>query len=583
LSLFVISLSNHQRNQLVQGFPEVLGEVNVSSFFTIHSSAVGKLFRRGVFAGLLLVGPVLPSVAAEAPVETSSTDAGVNESPRAPVILDGNTLFMVRGVSAFPAGRRASEIAARIEKVAANPAFDPSMLKITELPDASAIVAGDQRIVVIFDADALIESADRGILAQVYLMRIREAIAKYRQDRTPKALIRDASYIAAASLALAVFIWLVRRAKRRLDALLERRLRARLEGLESQSYQIVRAKHLWSALRGTSRGIWLAAIALGGLFYLNFALSLLPWTRLIGDHLFDLLIEPLRVMGMGLLREIPALSFLVVLFFVTRFIIKALQIFFSGVADGAIKLQNFDADWAWPTHRLLRLLVIAFAIVVAFPYIPGSGSDAFKGVSLFLGVVFSLGSSSVISNVIAGYTMTYRRAFKQGDRIQIGEHIGDVTEVRQLVTHLRTPKNEEIVVPNSLILNSSVVNYSTLARHGQLMLHTTVGIGYETPWRQVEAMLLQAANKTQGILKEPAPFVLQKALGDFCVNYEINVFCDNAQAMNRLYTALHQNILDVFNEYGVQIMTPNYESDPAQAKVVPRDQWFLPPARPVGE
>jgi len=531
----------------------------------------------------MLVSPVLPSMAEDTPAEAASNEESMHEAPRAPVVLDGDTLFLVRGVSAFPAERRASEIAARIEALAANPAFDPGTLMISEVPNATLIVAGNQRLVMIFDSDAVLESVSREVLAQTYLQRIREAIASYRLDRKPEALIRSALYIAAASLAIAVFFWLGRRAKHRLDTMLERRLRARLEGLESQSYQIVRAKHLWGVLQGASRVVWLAAFVLAGFLYLDFALSMLPWTHVIGIYLFDLVIEPLRVMGMGLVKEIPDLVFLVVLFFVTRFLIKALQIFFTGVADGAIKLQNFDADWAWPTHRLLRLLVIAFAIVVAFPYIPGSGSDAFKGVSLFLGVVFSLGSSSVISNIIAGYTMTYRRAFKKGDRIQIGEHVGDVTEVRQLVTHLRTPKNEEIVVPNSLILNSSVVNYSTLAREGQLVLHTMVGIGYETPWRQVEAMLLQAAGSTQGLLKEPAPFVLQKSLGDFCVNYEINVFCDNAQAMNRLYTALHQNILDVFNEYGVQIMTPNYESDPSEAKVVPRDQWYLAPAKPAGD
>jgi len=369
----------------------------------------------------------------------------------------------------------------------------------------------------------------------------------------------------------------------RLEVLLDRRLRTRLEGLESQSYQIIRAKHLWGALQGANRLIWIAAYVLAGLWSLEFSLRQLPWTRLIGDHLFDLLIEPLHVMGMGLLKSIPGLVFLVFLTFVTRYLIKALRLFFTGVAEQAIKLQHFDHEWAWPTYRLLRTFVIAFALVVAFPYIPGSDSAAFKGVSLFLGVVFSLGSSSVIANIIAGYTMTYRRAFRVGDRIQIGEHVGDVTEVRQLVTHLLTPKNEEVVVPNSLILSSSVVNYSTLARQGRLVLHTTVGIGYETPWRQVEAMLLQAASRTQGVRMEPAPFVLQKALGDFCITYEINVFCDDAQAMHQLYTALHRNILDVFNEYGVQIMTPSYVADPPQAKVVPGDQWFLTPAKPAGE
>jgi small-conductance mechanosensitive channel len=555
----------------------------MSSIFTFRSGAVGNLLGRMALAILMLVSPVLPSMAEDIPVEASPNEGSMQVAPRAPVVLDGNTLFLVRGVSAFPAESRARGIADRIEGLAANPAFDPATLTVSASPDATLISAGDLRIVAVYDSDALLEAVDRNVLAEAYLRRIRQAIAAYRLDRTHQALFRSALTIAAASVAFAIFLWLGRRAMQRLEVSLERRLRTRLEGLESQSYQIIRAKHLWGALHGANKLAWIMAYVLAGLWSLDFSLRQLPWTRLIGDRLFDLLIEPLHVMGMGLVKSIPGLVFLAILTFVTRYLIKALKLFFTGVADGAIKLQNFDAEWAWPTYRLLRLFVIAFALVVAFPYIPGSDSAAFKGVSLFLGVVVSLGSSSVIANIIAGYTMTYRRAFRVGDRIQIGEYVGDVTEVRQLVTHLLTPKNEEIVVPNSLILSSSVVNYSTLAREGQLVLHTMVGIGYETPWRQVEAMLLQSAGSTQGLLKEPAPFVLQKSLGDFCVNYEINVFCNNAQAMNRLYTALHQNILDVFNEYGVQIMTPSYVSDPSEAKVVPRDQWYLAPAKPAVE
>jgi small-conductance mechanosensitive channel len=223
---------------------------------------------------------------------------------------------------------------------------------------------------------------------------------------------------------------------------------------------------------------------------------------------------------------------------------------------------------------------VAFTVVVAYPYIPGSDSQAFKGVSLFLGVIFSLGSSSVISNVIAGYTMTYRRAFRLGDRIQVGDVTGFVTEASLLVTRVRSVKNEEIVIPNSQILSSAVTNYSTLARADGVILHTTVGIGYETPWRQVEAMLLLAADRAEGTEKSPPPYVLQKSLGDFCVVYEINAYCRDANSIARAYTELHRNILDVFNEYGVQIMTPAYEGDPAVAKVVPRDQWYLVPAAP---
>jgi small-conductance mechanosensitive channel len=177
--------------------------------------------------------------------------------------------------------------------------------------------------------------------------------------------------------------------------------------------------------------------------------------------------------------------------------------------------------------------------------------------------------------------LTYRRAFKLGDRIRIGDRVGDVSATRLQVTHLRTPKNEEVVVPNATILNSEVVNYSTIARTEGLILHTTVGIGYDTPWRQVEAMLLLAARRTEGVLAEPPPFVHQLSLGEFAVTYELNAYCRSAQQMLALYTALHRNVLDVFNEHGVVIMTPAYEGDPEQPKLVPKERWFAPPASPV--
>jgi small-conductance mechanosensitive channel len=165
--------------------------------------------------------------------------------------------------------------------------------------------------------------------------------------------------------------------------------------------------------------------------------------------------------------------------------------------------------------------------------------------------------------------------------VKIGEVVGDVTETRLQVTHVKTIKNEEVIIPNSSILNNEVMNYSSFARAGGLILHTEVGIGYGTPWRQVEAMLLLAAQRTKGLMTEPAPFVRQKRLGEFAVTYELNAYCDNAQAMNALYADMHRNILDLFNEYGVQIMTPAYEGDPAEPKIVPKERWFAPPAPPA--
>jgi small-conductance mechanosensitive channel len=314
------------------------------------------------------------------------------------------------------------------------------------------------------------------------------------------------------------------------------------------------------------------------LVYVGYVLALFPWTRGLSRNMVAFALGPLQVIGSGIVAHIPSLVFLVVLFFVFRLILRLVRLFFDGVERGGIVFAGFFPEWAQPTYNIVRVAIVAFGLIVAYPYIPGSGSAAFQGVSLFLGIVFSLGSSSAISNVIAGYMMIYRRAFKVGDRIKVGDAIGEVIQTRLQVTHLRSPKNEEIIIPNSQILGAEVVNFSSLAETRGLILHTEVGIGYETPWRQVEAMLIQAAERTPGLASEPRPFVLQRKLGDFAVTYELNVYCNHATTMLLLYSTLHRNILDVFNEYGVQIMTPAYEGDPEKPKVVPKHDWYAAPA-----
>jgi small-conductance mechanosensitive channel len=259
-------------------------------------------------------------------------------------------------------------------------------------------------------------------------------------------------------------------------------------------------------------------------------------------------------------------------------LLRLVRLFFEAIEHRSVTFTGFDAEWAQPTYKLVRIAIVAFGLIVAYPYIPGSQSDAFKGVSLFIGIVFSLGSSSAISNIIAGYMMTYRRAFRVGDRVKIGDAVGEVIQIRLQVTHLRSFKNEEIVIPNSEILSGEVINFTSLSRDRGLILHTDVGIGYETPWRQVEALLLTAASRTSGLGDKPAPFVNIKSLGDFAVVYELNAPGGDPLTLGRQYTALHQNVLDVFNEHGVQIMTPAYEGDPPEPKIVKREDWYLAPA-----
>jgi small-conductance mechanosensitive channel len=519
------------------------------------------------------------------PLSAALAVAAAPDAPRAiegttaPVVVDGETLFQVRGISAAPADQRARGIAERIEAVAADPAVSPESLRVVEVEGRSDIMSGDIRVATMVDADARLEDVRRQTLAAANLARIRAAIETYRRDRSPEALRRSAAYSGAATAALLLSILVVIHLGRRFGRALDRRLERRVQSIAIQSFQIVQAERIFAALHGVLRAVRAVTIFTFVIVWMSYVLERFPWTRAAGRALVRMVTGPLVTLGYGLLAILPDLVFLTILTVLTRYVLGLLFLFFDAIDRGTVKLGTFEREWAWPTHRVVRVVVVVFAIVVAFPYIPGSESDAFRGISIFLGIVFSLGSSSVVANVIAGYSMIYRRTFKSGDRVRIGEHVGDVTEIRLQVTHLRSPKNEEIIVPNSQILTSEVVNYSSYARQGKLILHTTIGIGYEVPWRQVEAMLLLAAARTEGILHEPPPFVLQRQLADFAVTYELNAYCNDAQSMMRLYSSLHRNILDLFNEYGVQIMTPAYEGDPERPKVVPKDQWFAAPAR----
>ena len=324
-----------------------------------------------------------------------------------------------------------------------------------------------------------------------------------------------------------------------------------------------------------------AVLLVLGFLLIQYVLALFPQTRPIAWNLGRWVLDPLATMWASFAATIPSLIFLAILFLRGADPPEAHPPLLRRGRRGRLVLEHFDREWAIPTYKLVRLLVVAFAIVVGYPYIPGSSSDAFKGISLFLGVAFSLGSSSFLSNMIAGYSMNYRRLFKVGDRVKIGEVNGEVTAVRLQVTHVRTIRNEEVTIPNSVILNTHVVNYSALARSKGLVLAATVGIGYETPWRQVEAMLLEAATPdARARCPTRRRSSGSRRWGTSPSPTRCACHTDQPMKMEATYTDLHRNILDVFNEYGVQIMTPAYEGDPAVPKIVPRDQWYMAPAAP---
>ena len=505
------------------------------------------------------------------------SDAEV-EVTTAPVELDGVELFRVRGVSSLPAEERARRIRDRLVAVGDNPSITTDSLQVIDGSGVTRIQAGDITVMTIVDADATLERFGKVDIASAHLDRIRRAVTEYRQARSAPAFRRAAINALVATVLLLLSIGALIWGWRWLDGFVTRRLRSRIHSVEIQSFEVMRAEQIWSSLWGALAALRMIAFLAVVLIYVGFLLAQFPWTRTLSQGMVAFALVPLRMMGSGLVANIPSLVFLAVLFVFVRLGLRAISLFFDAVRRGRVRIERFDPDWAEPTYKLVRLGIVAFALVVAYPYIPGSDTAAFRGVSVFIGVVFSLGSSTAIANIIAGYMMTYRRALRVGDRVKIGDAIGDVIAIRLQVTHLRSFKNEEIIISNSQILTSDVVNYSSLVRAHGLILHTEVGIGYDTPWRQVEEMLIAAANQTDGLLRDPRPFVLEKRLGDFAVVYELNVYCGDAKAMNQLYAALHRNILDVFNEHGVQIMTPAYEGDPATPKIVAPANWHAGPA-----
>ena len=514
-------------------------------------------------------------------------DDGASAAPAAPataaVTVDGVELFRVRGVSAFPAEERAERIAERIIEVARDGSVAADAVQARDAVPFIVIEAGGRRLMEIVPADAKLEQVVLPeTLARAYAARIQRAITAYREDRTPRRLLASSGKLVAAALAAAAAFWLALRFASWLERRFERRYRPMLRDVGVQSFHILRAEQLWGALLALVNAFRVVPALVLGVALLTYGLRLYPATRSLGMHVTRWTVDPVATLAGGFVDILDNLVFLLIWFLLVRYLLTLARIFFAALGSGNVTLRGFDPEWAAPTYRIVRMLAIVFALVVAFPYVPGSESQAFRGLSLFIGVVFSLGSSSVIGNVIAGYTMTYRRAFRIGDRIRVGDVSGEVLDSRLLVTHVRTPKNEEVVIPNSEILSNSVTNFSSLAKTRKLLLYTTVGIGYETSWRQVEAMLIEAAGRSEGVLREPPPFVLLRALGDFAVTYELNVYTEDPTTALLQYTSIHKSVLDVFNEHGIQIMTPAYEGDPAEPKVVPKERWFAAPAVPPG-
>ena len=520
----------------------------------------------------LLLCLAAPVKAQELPAEATEPEAEETESFKAPVIVDGDMLFFLRGSSALPAPERAESVQNKIIEVA-EASESPTVDIAFEETDLGIRIRADGEIIsIVTVADAELDQMELDVLGFLHGQAIEEAILAYRSNRSEQARVSGAIEAAGWTFSFVVFVlvilWLHRRIRRRTLKLVKRYLK----DVETATAKSVQAEAIAALIRYGLNFALLVIFFLGFYYYLSFVLLAFAETRYFAQLLLTYLTEPVLLIFKGILSYIPNLIMLSLIAWVTLYIIKGMRVFFDAVEAGSFEMGDFEKHWVNPTFNIARVVVILIALVFAVPYIPGSDSAAFQGLTILVGAMLSLGANSVVSNMLAGLFVIYRRSTSIGDRIQIGEHIGDVVQIKLMETHLKSIKNELISIPNAQLMNSDVVNFSKKTDGSGLLLHTTVGIGYEEPPEKVEAMLIEAANRTKGIKAKPEPFVLWTALADYAINYQINGYTTRGSIIPKIRSDLHRNIVAVFNENKVQIMTPSYMADPPEPKI-PAEEW----------
>jgi small-conductance mechanosensitive channel len=509
-----------------------------------------------IFVVMLALFP-LPAVGWQSDDESASAQ----QQQGYPAIVDGYEVFRVRqNLGAATAEQRAQRISAALEDLAKARDFNPDDIKVNEEGGVATVRYGDQLIVTINDAEARGSGLPRRALGYQYAKLIQEKLALAREQHTPRYLWRAAAYAAATVLIYLVAIWLVVVGTRRAVKILETSAAARIKGIKIQQSEIVQGSRVTALLVSVVRLLRILVIAVLTYITLAKAFGFFPWTREHSQRLLGYIVSPLVAMGEGFLAYLPKAFYIFVILVVTHYVIKFVGIIAGQVQAGRIRFSNFYPEWAQPTYKIVRVLIYAFAAVMIYPYLPGESSPAFKGISVFLGVLFSLGSTSAVANFVAGVILIYTRGFRVGDWVTIGENMGEVVQTSMLATHVRTIRNEEITIPNSVVLGSYVTNFSLQALDKGVILHTSVTIGYDAPWRTIHRLLIDAALKTKLILHDPPPFVLQAELENSYVKYEINAYSNQPLQMVYIYSELHANIQDVFFEAGVEIMSPVFDA-----------------------
>ena len=510
-------------------------------------------------------GPAAAGAVAQPPTPAADTAA---------LVVQNRTVFVFRApLGARTVHERAEAAAQRIRTLAEADVADT--VSASAIPEGLLLSVGGRPLLAITPAD--LDARVGETLEQARTRVSRSLTFAIQAEREQRSLIHVLWAVGTALLATIAFIVLLRvlqRLRRVAVARMPEVAGPRLPSLSISGFTLLSADQILGFIR---RGLELVAWGLGlfgAYLWLTYVLTRFPYSAPWGEALGSYLVETVKQLTLGALGAIPGLFTVVLIFFATRFLARLVTTVFRAIETGEVSVTWVHADTVQPTRRLVTALLWLFALVVAYPYLPGSGSDVFKGVSVFVGLVLSLGSSGVVNQAMSGLVLMYARALKPGDYVRVDETEGTVVELGLLSTKVRTNKHELVTIPNAVLVGTTTKNYSRLAGDGDgVILYTSVTIGYDTPWRQVHALLIDAAMRTPGLRDEPRPFVRQTGLSDFYAEYQLNAVIERPEERVAVLSVLHGNIQDCFNEVGVQIMSPHYENDPGTPKIVPRDAW----------
>jgi len=529
-----------------------------------------------LLAGLAWLAPL-----AAATVTSDATGASASStSPDSTVRFFNRDIVTFRaalyGVSAQDRARRAQ--ARLIEQLDA-----PGPHKISQKAESLGIMLqldGETSFWITADDTNQLSGETTQVLANKTTMALERAIAESRESRDMDAITRALGKAALASVLALALVWLLGRVRTWSEQRLMLAMHQHAEHLRLGGVRLLRQERGVVVVRKALMALYRVLVLVLAYEWLSLVLGSFPFTRPWGELLNGFLWGLAVQMGSAVANAMPGLFTALVIFYLARVCTQTLDRFFERVRNGKTQVAWLEAEVAEPTRRIAKTVAWLFALAMAYPYLPGAQTEAFRGLSVLVGLMISLGASNLVGQGASGLILIYGRVFRKGEYVRIGQHEGTVTELGMFATRIRTGLGEELTLANSTVLNDTTKNYSRAVQGAGFVLDTTVTIGYDTPWRQVHAMLIEAARRTEGVLADPAPQVFQTALSDWYPQYRLVCQAIPTEPRTRalILSVLHGHIQDVFNAYGVQIMSPQYMADPAAAKIVPPTQWFTAPA-----